>query len=302
MALPLILDTDIGGDVDDLLALGVLLGSPEVDLRAVTTVYGDVHTRSRIALKALALRGRARVPVAQGAERALVSERPLLCGPDDGAGFLAPEDLELKPCAEHAADLIARLVVENPRQIHVAGIGALTNIALALLKEDVARQVAGITVMGGVVGGHDRLNLEWVDYNFQCDPEAAKIVLASGAPIRLVPLDITVQTGIYPSDVAALRATGDQFCIALAEQVERYDRYRELGYTYMHDPLAVATLIRPDLVEWTPVHARVETGGEYSAGKLIASAPDANRDANAEIALRVDVSAAHQFIVERLLS
>lgn len=302
MPLPLILDTDIGGDVDDLLALGVLLGSPEVDLAAVTTVYGDVYARSRIALKALALRGRADIPVASGAERPLVSERPLLCGPDDGEGFLTTDDLALQPGGEHAADLIARLVLENPGHIHLAGIGALTNIALALLKADVARNVAGITVMGGVVGGHDRLDLPWVDYNFQCDPEAAKVVLSSGAPIRLVPLDVTMQVRIHPADVAALRSRGDPFRLALAEQVERYDRYRELGYTYLHDPLAVATLIRPDLVEWTPIHAQVETGGEHSVGKLIASVPDEKGDANAEIALRVDVSAAHQFIVERLLA
>jgi purine nucleosidase len=301
MALPLILDTDIGGDVDDLLALGVLLGSPEVDLRAVTTVYGDVHTRSRFALKALALRGRTDVAVATGAERSLVSERALLCGPDDGAGFLAPEDLELKPSAEHAADLIARLVVENPGQIHLAGVGALTNIALALRKEEVARTVAGITVMGGVIGGHDRLDLPWVDYNFQCDPEAAKIVLASGLLIRIVPLDVTVQISITAEDVDALRRVGGEFRHALADQVEQYERYRELGHTYMHDPLAVATLIRPDLVKWTPIHAQVETGGEYSAGKLIAAAPTQDKDANVEIALRVDAPAAQRFIVERLL-
>ena len=60
-------------------------------------------------------------------------------------------------------------------------------------------------------------------------------------------------------------------------------------------------MLRPDLVEWTPIHAQVETGGEHSAGKLIPSAPTAERGANAEIALHVDAPAAERFIVERLL-
>lgn len=303
MPLPLILDTDIGGDVDDLLALAVLLGSPEVDLRAVTTVYSDARLRARIAMKALALRSRSDIPVAPGADRTLNKEQPVFSGQYDGENILTPRDAYLHPIAEPADKLMAEMVMARPGQVHIAAIGPLTNLALALQRERrMAENVAGITVMGGVVGGYDRLDLDWVDYNFQCDPEAARVVLASGAPIRLIPLDVTMQVRIFPSDLTAIRQVGDPYHHTIADEVERYPYFPLQGFTYLHDPLAVATLIRPDLVEWTPIHAQVETGGEYSAGKLIASAPGENKDANAEIALRVDVSAAHQFIIERLLS
>lgn len=301
MVVPVILDTDIGGDVDDLLALAVLLASPEIDLQAVTCVYGDVRTRARIALKALALKGANQVPVAAGAERAINAERHLLCGKDDGAGLLSPADAGLHDAGRHGADLIVEEVMGRPGEVNLAAIGPLTNLALALLREPrVAENVAGITVMGGVVGDPRRPELPWVDYNFACDPEAAKIVLASGAPISLVPLDVTMQVHIHGSDVVRIRGLGDPFHQALAEQVERYPRYHALGSTYLHDPLAVATLIRPDLVTWASVHVEVETGGEYSAGKLIARAPSADSPENARIALAVDVDAAHDFILSRI--
>ena len=303
MATPIILDTDIGGDVDDLLALAVVLASSEIDLRAVTCVYGDVHTRARIALKALALKGRTGVRVAAGAERALNAERPLLCGKDDGEGLLTSVDAELRAAAIHSSELIIESVMSEPGEIHLAAIGPLTNLALALLKEPrVAENVAGITIMGGVVGGAGRLNLPWVDYNFACDPEAAKIVLASGAALSLVPIDVTMEVVVFASDVARLRAAGDPFHLALANQVERYPRYQEFGSTYLHDPLAVSTLVRPELVAWTPVHVQVETGGDYSAGKLIAQAPTPGWPQNAQVALAVDVAAAHDFILSRLLA
>ena len=220
MTLSVILDTDIGGDVDDLLALAVLLASPEIDLHAVTCVYGDVQTRARIALKTLALKGRSGVRVAAGAERALNAERPLLCGKDDGQGLLTTADAALRAAGIHGSELIIETVMRNAGEIHLAAIGPLTNLALALLNEPrVAENVASITVMGGVVGGAGRLELPWVDYNFACDPEAAKIVLASGAPISIVPIDVTMQVHIYASDVAGLRAAGDPYHLALADQV-----------------------------------------------------------------------------------
>jgi purine nucleosidase len=299
MTLPLILDTDIGTDVDDCLALALLLASPEVELRGITTVYGDVLLRSQMVLKLLALRGASPIPVAAGAERSLEERGPVYWEGHEGQGLLTPDDLALRPTGEHAAEMIVRLARENPGQIHLAAIGPLTNVALALLRDpELPRLLAGITVMGGAVGAH----LPAVEHNFKCDPEAAKLVLGSGASLRIVPLDVTTLVRIEAADVAAIRALDDPFHCAVAAQVERYPRYQQRGgWTYLHDPLAVAALIRPDLVEWTPVRAGVETGEADSPGKLAAD-PATKEDANAEIALRVDVPAAHQFIVERLLS
>ncbi len=302
MPLPIILDTDIGTDVDDCLALALLLGSPEAELVGVTTVYGDVLLRSRMVLKLLRLHGRT-APVAAGASAPIQALGPVYWEGHEGEGLLTIDDLALQPAPLHAADFLVESVLARPGEISLLAIGPLTNVALALFKEPrLATHVKGITVMGGVVGGRGQLHLPWVEHNFQCDPAAARVVLASGAPVRIVPLDVTTQVVIRPSDVARLAGLNTPFHCAIAEQVARYPRYQQQGWTYLHDPLAAAALLVPELLQWTPVHALLETGGEYSAGRLIVRTPDAGAAPNAEIALEVAAPVAHDFIVDRLLA
>jgi purine nucleosidase len=305
MTVPIILDTDIGTDVDDCLALALLLASPEIDLLGVTTVYGDVLLRSRMVLKLLALRGEqvAAVPVDAGASEPMQQPGPVFWEGHEGHGLLTNDDAGLAPLPVHATDFLIQTVLERPGKVHLVAIGPLTNLALAVVKnEKFAANLAGITLMGGVVGGRDALDLPWTEHNFRCDPAAARIVVACGAPLRIVPLDVTTQVELYPADVARIENLGSPFHAAVADQVNRYPRYQKRGATTMHDPLAVALLIRPDLVNWKPVHAQVETGGDYSAGRLIVHSPGARHPANAEIALQVDAQAAHDFIVGRLLA
>ena len=154
--------------------------------------------------------------------------------------------------------------------------------------------------MGGVVGGPGALDLPWTEHNFRSDPEAAHIVLASGAAIKVVPLDVTVQVRIRAEDTTRIRAAGTPFHRAVADQIDRYPGYRKRGWTYLHDPLAVATLIRPELVTWEPVAAAVETEGRYSAGKLLVARP--SEDGMTSVALAVEAARAESFIVERLAS
>ncbi len=301
-----LLDTDIGTDVDDCLALALILASPEVTLAAVTTVYGDARLRGRMVLKLLALRhawrrGVSDVPVAAGAEKPLLGRPPVYWGGHEGQGLLAPGDEDLQSSEEHAVDLIVRTVMAHPREITLIAIGPLTNVALALLKEPrLATNLAGLTVMGGVVGGAGALHLPWVEHNFRCDPEAAQIVLASGAPIRIVLLDVTTQVRIRPEDTARIRAAGDPFHRAIADQIDLYSRYQQRGWTYLHDPLAAATVIESTLVKWEPVHAVVETGGIHTAGELLVKRPAEPEQVTAQVALSVDPQRAETFIVERL--
>lgn len=301
-ARPILLDTDIGTDVDDCLALALLLASLELQLAGVTTVYGDTRLRGRMALKLLALRGVSGVPVAAGAERPLLGRPPVYWEGHEGQGLLGPEDDALALTSAHAVDLIVRTVLASPGEITLIAIGPLTNIALALLKEPrLARDLAGLTVMGGVVGGTAALHLPWTEHNFRSDPEAAHIVLASGAPLRIVPLDVTTQVRIHPTDTERIRAAGDPFHRAVADQIDRYPRYQQRGWTYLHDPLAAATVIAPDLVTWTPVHAVVETKGDYTAGKLLVQQPDEQHPATAQVALAVDAARAEAFVTGRLI-
>jgi purine nucleosidase len=302
----IILDTDIGTNPDDCLALALVLASPELELVAVTTVHGDVAVRVRIVLKLLQLRrGPASdVPVAQGAERPLLQERPVPWAGYEGQGLLVPGDEALRPSPQPAAGLIVDTVMAHPRQITLVAIGPLTNVALALRREPrLAENLAGLVLMGGVVGGTHALHLPWTEHNFRSDPEAAQIalrVVPAGAPVTIVPLDVTTQVRIRQPDVELIRSAGGAFHRAVADQVAVYPPFVQRGWSYLHDPLAVAALIEPSLLTTEPVRAVVETGGEHTAGKLLVALPAVDAPANAHVALGVDAPRAERFILDRL--
>ncbi|RMF80423.1 MAG: nucleoside hydrolase [Chloroflexi bacterium] len=300
MTIRVILDTDIGTDVDDCLALALLLNSPEANLEAVTCVYGDVALRARIALKLLQLRGVDDVPVMTGAGDPLLKMDEIYWDGHEGDGILESGDEKLAPADEFAPDAIIRRVMDNPGEIHLIAIAPLTNIALAMSKEPrLAQNLAHLTIMGGVARGITRLDLPVAEHNILCDPEAARIVFASGAPITLIPLDITTQVRIDSAGVARIKAHDSAFHQAVAGQVERYPRYQKKGYTNTHDPLAVASVIMPDVVTLQPVHIAVETAGHHSIGAtwMQAASPDETRT---QVAVAVDVARFESFLLNRL--
>ncbi len=297
----MLLDTDIGTDVDDALALAVCLGSPEIDLLGITTVYGDVLLRARMAQKLLALHGVADVAVVSGEERPLSDRRARYWGGHEGVGLLGPADEHLAPTGTDAVDFLVRQVRARPKTVELIAIGPLTNVARAIARDrSFSADLAGLTIMGGVLRGQEGLHLPIVEHNFACDPEAAQVVFDSGAPISLVPLDVTTKVAIGAEEVARLRRSPTAFHRALAELVCHDPRYRVAHRAYLHDPLAVAVLIRPELVVWHDLHVTVELGGEQTAGQSLFRLPSAKRPANARVALGVDVRAAEAFLAARL--
>jgi purine nucleosidase len=297
-----ILDTDIGTDVDDCLALALILGSPEFALEGVTCVYGDTELRGRMVRKLLALRGRDDVPIRLGARPPLLGLREIHWVGHEGKGLLDAEDHVVGFSPEHAADFIVRTVMDKPDQIHLLAIGPLTNVALAMAKEPrLAAHLAHLTIMGGALRGPDSLGLAVAEHNIVCDPEAAQIVLSSGAAMSLVPLDVTTRCSIRPDHVARLRAVGDPFHDAVADQVERYPWFVKKGSTFLHDPLAAAIVIEPGLVETVPLHVAVETQGRLTSGMTVMRAPAEHLPATAAVALKVDSARAEEFIVGRLV-
>jgi purine nucleosidase len=299
---PIILDTDIGTDVDDLLALSLILTSPELELVGVTTVYGDVALRAHMVRRLLTLRGVTGIRLAMGASKPLLGKRAVYWEGHEGKGLLTPEEEAAPLSDEHAIDLIVRTVMARPGEITLAAIGPLTNVALAFLREPrLSQALAGLVIMGGAVGGARALHLPWTEHNFRCDPEAAHIVISAGAPTWIVPLDVTMQVRIRQADVERLHSPGDPFHQAVADQVASYPGFAKRGWTYLHDPLAVATAIDPTLVTWQPVRAVIETGGEHTAGQLLVASPPAEGPVTAQVALDVDIERAERFIVHRLL-
>lgn len=300
MPVRLVIDTDIGTDVDDCLALAFVLGSPELTLEGVTCVYGDVRLRGRMVRKLLRLAGRDDLPVLLGMEPPLLGVKPIHWQGHEGVGLLEPED---EPFAEgeHAVDYLIRTVMENPGQIHLLAIGPLGNVALALRREPrIAQRLAHLTIMGGAGRGPGDWNLPPVEHNFACDPEAAHIVLSSGAPMTLIPLDVTTKASIRRPDVARIRAAGGPLAQAVAGQVEGYPRFDERGWTHLHDPLAAAVIARPDLVQMMPLRLEIETEGRLTAGMSVFRAPTPSLPANARVALRLRADA-EAFIIERIV-
>lgn len=297
----IIFDTDMGTDVDDCLALALILSSPELQLEGVTCVYGDVDLRARMTLKLLRLQGHPQVPVTVGARKPLLNLRPVFWPGHEGKGLLSPDDGALVPNSEHAVDYIVRTITENPGEIHLVAVGPLTNVAIAFLREPrLAEWLSHLTIMGGAIRGRSDLDLPYAEHNIACDPEAAHIVLSSGAPVTLVPLDVTTKVRITPEGVERIRAGGTAFHDAVAGQVELYPTFAKKGYTLLHDPLAVGALVRPDLVGTEPLHVDVGLDGQHGAGTTFARTPTDGVPANARVALEVDSQAFEEFFLRRL--
>ena len=139
--------------------------------------------------------------------------------------------------------------MDNPGKIHLVCVGPLTNAALACLQEPrLAENLASLVIMGGAFQRSADVYADYGEHNIISDAEAAHIVFTSGAPITLVPLDVTMQVRITQAGSARIRAAGTAFHAAVADQIDVYPPFADRGWTHMHDPLAVAALVEPGLV------------------------------------------------------
>lgn len=292
--LPIILDTDIGTDVDDVVALGLLLRAPNVDLRAVTTVYVDAALRARYVQRVLAAAGRSDVVIGRGIDRPLLNRDALFWEGWEGEGVLNGVDDKTEPAwtesLPHAVDVLVETVMAHPGEITIVAIGPLTNLAVALLREPrLAQAIRRIAIMGGMVQRRlDQLSFPYVEHNTRCDPEAAQIVFASGAPITLVPLDVTTRVQVRREDLARL-AAGDALGALLADQLGRYMTHKGRDWTHPHDALTAAAILRPELLRTIPLHIAVETRGEFTRGQTVALRPRAGSDETRPIDVAVEV-------------
>nr|WP_294863870.1 nucleoside hydrolase [uncultured Pseudogulbenkiania sp.] len=273
----IIFDTDPG--LDDAVAILALLGAGEqIDLLALTTVAGNVGVdlTSRNARIVCEWAQRPDIPVYAGCERPLL--RPLVTSEHvhgrsglDGVPLHQPE-MPLQ--GKHAVDFIVDTLREAPAgTITLCPVGPLTNIALALAKApDIAPRIKGIVLMGGsyFAGGNISPAAE---FNVFVDPEAAAIVLRSGVPIVMLPLDVTHQVGASAARIARLHALANR-CGPLAADIlishERHDvqRFGANGAP-LHDPCVVAYLLQPDLFKGRRVNVEVETASPLTLGATV---------------------------------
>ncbi|MGN6444842.1 nucleoside hydrolase [Amnibacterium sp.] len=274
----ILLDTDLGSDPDDELALALLWGSPEVDLAGVSTTYGDVALRAGIVHRMADLVGR-RVRAFPGEPTPLSGKAVWWAGTEGEAyGDLVPFPI---PAGGAHSDGVG-VLLDGGAEAELLAIGPLTSVAVAL---DRGLEVAGITLMGG-----DFADPEAAEHNLASDVVAAQRVFASGLPITVVGIDLTRRVRFGEPELARFAACGELGRILAAEMRAWMVRWDE-PFEVPHDPLTALALLEPELFTFTdPVGVRVADDGSVH--------PEGT--GTVRIATGVDVDAARSSMADRI--
>ena len=310
----MIIDTDPG--VDDAVALMLAAASPDVELLAVTTVFGnvDVHLTTANALRLRALAGLGEVPVGAGADRPLVHPQAQRAGcwhGSDGLGGRA----ELLPApsgpvsSRGAVALMADLLLSATAPVTLVPIGPLTNIALLLAAHPYVKPMINrIVAMGGRLAegnsGNSSTGDAQAEFNIHSDPEAARRVLVEeDVPITLVPLDLTLRAAVDSAWLYELASAGPR-CAALAGIVE-HCRERFHGSTGrdavpLHDSLAVLEAAVPGTLKTTPMALEVVCDHGPDRGAVRKGTSRSADGRVVEMALDADLPAIRATILDRL--
>jgi purine nucleosidase len=279
--IPILVDTDIGTDIDDAFALALVSRSPELQLLGVTTVSGDTQARARLAAKLLWAAGLRNVPVAAGEPG-----KPLPIEQTRWAdGFRSPELLR-----EKAVTFLRSQILRRPGQITLVAIGPLTNLG-ALLKSDptLAKKIKRIVLMGGSIAhGYDDERRPVAEYNIASDPAAAQVVFSSGVPILMCPLDVTAMLQLRHEDRHRIFTRLTPLTDALTLL---YHLWNQRTPT-LFDPMAVSMVVDPSLCRTQPLAIRVDSEGFTRVAT--------GQPPNATVALDTQPSKFFQFYLSRL--
>ena len=304
----IIIDTDPGQD--DAVAILLALASPELDILGITAVAGNVPLKltEKNARKICELAGKRETRVFAGASRPLMRQlvtaeevhgKTGLDGPD-----LPEPTMPLE--SQHAVDFIVEtLMREEPGSVTLCPLGPLTNIALALIREPkIASRIGWIVLMGGgfFEGGNVTPAAE---FNIYVDPHAADVVFRCGAPIVMMPLDVTHKVLTRAGRVAAIRALGSKVGVATAQMLEFFERFDEEKYGSdggpLHDPCVIAWLLRPELFRGRECNVVVEAGSELTMGMTVIDWWGVTkRQKNATVMRDVDDEGFFALLVDRL--
>jgi len=259
---PVILDTDIGSDVDDILALVMLAKSPELQLIGITTVYGDTIHRARIAKATCAMLQRPEVKIIAGAPKP-VSKRQVYWAGHEGEGMRGLETIAIDTSIKAEEYLVAN-ANQCSGELEILAIGPLTNIAKAIqFSAEFKGHVKHLYIMGGAF---------WLDrpeHNIRCDVDAAQIVFDSGIPITAVGLDVTLRVWITEQDVQQISTLPNQLGKTLENEIRAWWTFRDLDRNHPHDPLAGLAMIHPEIFRFEYGDVKVGSSGRELAKTMI---------------------------------
>ncbi|MFV0255285.1 MAG: nucleoside hydrolase [Erysipelotrichaceae bacterium] len=263
--IPIIIDCDPG--VDDVLAIILANSDKKFDIRAMTSVSGNVSIeKTTYNLRLVSALLSINCPIAKGAHKPLKREAVIAdeVHGSDGFGGLSSliTDVKLKDLSEFdAVDLIANTIKESDEKITIIAVGPLTNIAQFTLKyPDLLNKVKEISIMGGGVKNGNIT--EHAEFNFYVDPEAAKIVMNCGIPIILSSLDVTLQAYLTDEDQLELSSIKNKVATIANKAMFEYTRYDPA----IHDPISILALSSPELFESVELCIDIETQ-EIKRGK-----------------------------------
>jgi purine nucleosidase len=305
----IIIDTDPG--LDDAVAILLALAAAEkLDVRGIVAVAGNLPLAQteRNARRVCELAGRAEIPVYAGCARPML--RPLataehIHGETARDRLLLPEPTMALQTLHGVDFLIETLRIAETGTITVCALGPLTNIAMALIKApEVAVKIGELVIMGGACFELGNVTPA-AEFNIHVDPHAAAIVLDSGMPITMMPLDVTHQLLTTAPRLAALRALDNRCGRAVAALLASFERRRRPKFgtraMALHDPSVIAYLLNPTLFQGREVNVAVETQSPLAIGMTIVDWWGVTgRKPNLRLMNTVDVDGFYDLLNERL--
>ncbi len=283
-----IIDTDIGDDIDDAFAVALALESPELKILGITTAFGDTELRARLVDRYLAAVGRKDTPVAAG-----------VATPHDNV-FTQAAYAQREPARKHedGVRFLLEEIRKHPGEITIIAIGPERNLAAAIERDAATfRKVKRVVLMGGSIdrgydGDHGERRPPDAEWNINRDPKAAQALVASGVPLFFMPLDST-QIHLETAEREKIFAFGspltDQLTLLYHQWVGGTDHHSPTPTLF--DPVAVTYAIRPDLCPAKPMRIEVDDKGFT---RLVEGKP------NAQVCLKSDEQGFLNLLLSRL--